>query len=161
MIKTSCNSERMFLEQLLSASEFLGQSLGALPRRNSGLTPSPTSRVGDYGCGWDPVDHSRATAWGQVNCTRLVHRASFSEIDEMQSTVATATASPCTRAEAKAELSASEPDSSPFFWSYTEEPHRTRRQAIIKAHPEVKHRGLVQSLILTRFRSRSCADRSL
>ncbi|KAL9108196.1 MAG: hypothetical protein Q9187_008326, partial [Circinaria calcarea] len=23
-----------------------------------------------------------------------------------------------------------------FFWSYTEEPHRTRRQAIIKAHPE-------------------------
>ncbi|KAI9798327.1 MAG: hypothetical protein M1833_004899 [Piccolia ochrophora] len=24
-----------------------------------------------------------------------------------------------------------------FFWSYTEEPHRTRRQAIIKAHPEV------------------------
>ena len=24
-----------------------------------------------------------------------------------------------------------------FFWSHTEEPHRTRRQAIIKAHPEV------------------------
>ncbi|MCJ1259811.1 hypothetical protein MMC24_007650 [Lignoscripta atroalba] len=24
-----------------------------------------------------------------------------------------------------------------FFWCYTEEPHRTRRQAIIKAHPEV------------------------
>src|SRR5271155_2187284 len=24
-----------------------------------------------------------------------------------------------------------------FFWTYTEEPHRTRRQAIIKAHPEV------------------------
>ncbi|KAI9710211.1 MAG: hypothetical protein M1812_007483 [Candelaria pacifica] len=24
-----------------------------------------------------------------------------------------------------------------FFWSYTEEPHRTRRQAIIKAHPEI------------------------
>lgn len=32
------------------------------------------------------------------------------------------------------------PDSSiedHFFWTYTEEPHRTRRQAIIKAHPEV------------------------
>lgn len=28
-------------------------------------------------------------------------------------------------------------DSDKFFWSYTEEPHRTRRQAIIKAHPEV------------------------
>jgi len=25
-----------------------------------------------------------------------------------------------------------------FFWSYTEEPHRTRRQAIIKAHPEAR-----------------------
>lgn len=24
-----------------------------------------------------------------------------------------------------------------FFWTYTEEPHRTRRQAIIKAHPKV------------------------
>ena len=24
-----------------------------------------------------------------------------------------------------------------FFWTYTEEPHRTRRQAIVKAHPEV------------------------
>jgi sphingolipid delta-4 desaturase len=26
-----------------------------------------------------------------------------------------------------------------FFWTYTEEPHRTRRMAIIKAHPEVFH----------------------
>lgn len=25
-----------------------------------------------------------------------------------------------------------------FFWTYTEEPHRSRRMAIIKAHPEVK-----------------------
>lgn len=25
-----------------------------------------------------------------------------------------------------------------FFWAYTEEPHRTRRQAIIKKHPEVR-----------------------
>lgn len=25
-----------------------------------------------------------------------------------------------------------------FFWTYTEEPHRTRRLAIIKAHPEVQ-----------------------
>lgn len=24
-----------------------------------------------------------------------------------------------------------------FLWTYTEEPHRTRRLAIIKAHPEV------------------------
>ena len=27
-----------------------------------------------------------------------------------------------------------------FFWTYTEEPHRTRRLAIIKAHPEVRKR---------------------
>ncbi|KAJ5081978.1 Sphingolipid delta(4)-desaturase [Penicillium argentinense] len=26
-----------------------------------------------------------------------------------------------------------------FFWTYTEEPHRSRRQAIIKAHPEVRY----------------------
>jgi hypothetical protein len=28
-------------------------------------------------------------------------------------------------------------DNNDFFWTYTEEPHRSRRQAIIKAHPEV------------------------
>lgn len=28
-------------------------------------------------------------------------------------------------------------DGDQFFWAYTEEPHRTRRQAIIKTHPEV------------------------
>jgi len=30
-----------------------------------------------------------------------------------------------------------QPDNNDFFWTYTEEPHRSRRQAIIKAHPEV------------------------
>lgn len=30
-----------------------------------------------------------------------------------------------------------EDDHDHFFWTYTEEPHRTRRMAIIKAHPEV------------------------
>ena len=29
------------------------------------------------------------------------------------------------------------PEEKDFFWTYTEEPHRTRRQAIIQAHPEV------------------------
>ncbi|KAJ5304785.1 uncharacterized protein N7443_004445 [Penicillium atrosanguineum] len=59
------------------------------------------------------------------------------------------TASPHLRmAAAKAKNSASEtsqrispPETSSvddhFFWTYTEEPHRSRRQAIIKAHPEV------------------------
>jgi sphingolipid delta-4 desaturase len=31
----------------------------------------------------------------------------------------------------------SDPEHDKFLWSYTEEPHRTRRQAIIKTHPEV------------------------
>jgi len=39
----------------------------------------------------------------------------------------------------KGGLTVSEDDH--FFWTYTEEPHRTRRQAIIKAHPEVRHLG--------------------
>lgn len=30
-----------------------------------------------------------------------------------------------------------------FFWTYTEEPHRSRRQAIIKAHPEVSLRRVI------------------
>jgi sphingolipid delta-4 desaturase len=36
-----------------------------------------------------------------------------------------------------------------FFWTYTEEPHRTRRMAIIKAHPEVptsSSRAIVQEI---------------
>ncbi|KAL8850142.1 MAG: hypothetical protein Q9221_004903 [Calogaya cf. arnoldii] len=39
-----------------------------------------------------------------------------------------------------------------FFWTYTEEPHRTRRQAIIKAHPEVTklcgHEPLTKYIVL-------------
>jgi sphingolipid delta-4 desaturase len=31
----------------------------------------------------------------------------------------------------------SDAGNSQFFWTYTEEPHRSRRQAIIKAHPEI------------------------
>ncbi|MCJ1289753.1 hypothetical protein MMC34_001286 [Xylographa carneopallida] len=52
----------------------------------------------------------------------------------MHSSVATATIQPETALSLKA-AAVSEHDK--FFWAYTEEPHRTRRQAIIKAHPEV------------------------
>ncbi|TPX06885.1 uncharacterized protein E0L32_002381 [Thyridium curvatum] len=38
------------------------------------------------------------------------------------------------RADGKDAIEARKDD---FFWTYTEEPHRTRRMAIIKAHPEV------------------------
>ncbi|KAF2742476.1 sphingolipid delta4-desaturase [Sporormia fimetaria CBS 119925] len=58
----------------------------------------------------------------------------------MQSSVATETAMPRKRANiTKLGATGASPsnDSDHFFWTYTEEPHRTRRQAIIKAHPEV------------------------
>jgi len=56
--------------------------------------------------------------------------------------ISTQTASPPLSATAKKDVQpAVEQDQSQahdhFFWTYTEEPHRTRRQAIIKAHPEV------------------------
>lgn len=35
-------------------------------------------------------------------------------------------------------------DHEDFFWTYTEEPHRTRRMAIIKAHPEVRRSPALQ-----------------
>ena len=38
-----------------------------------------------------------------------------------------------------------------FFWTYTEEPHRTRRQAIIKAHPEVNFPVVTRSVIKITF----------
>ncbi|KAL1586785.1 hypothetical protein WHR41_04649 [Cladosporium halotolerans] len=56
----------------------------------------------------------------------------------MSSSVATATTTQ-RRAAASTPPPAKEQASSKddFFWTYTEEPHATRRQAIIKAHPEV------------------------
>ena len=35
-----------------------------------------------------------------------------------------------------------------FFWTYTEEPHRSRRLAIIKAHPEVRYPALPPGFLL-------------
>lgn len=64
----------------------------------------------------------------------------------MRSSVSTATVPPKQPAkrtftvkagESEVVASKAENDHDKFFWTYTEEPHRTRRQAIIKAHPEV------------------------
>lgn len=46
-------------------------------------------------------------------------------------------------------------DKTDFFWTYTEEPHRTRRLAIIKAHPEARPLVTIPLLLkpLTRFRT--------
>ncbi|KAI9801357.1 MAG: hypothetical protein M1825_003336 [Sarcosagium campestre] len=57
---------------------------------------------------------------------------------------ATTTSSSITKVESKSvsppealDVGAPSSEHDHFFWTYTEEPHRTRRQAIIKAHPEV------------------------
>lgn len=42
-----------------------------------------------------------------------------------------------------------------FFWTYTEEPHRSRRLAIIKAHPEVPLPACPCILAVTNAMSRS------
>lgn len=64
----------------------------------------------------------------------------------MRSSVTTTTTSSAratsqrkTEAQSQKQEQASVPhdDVDRFFWTYTEEPHKTRRQAIIKAHPEV------------------------
>ena len=53
----------------------------------------------------------------------------------MPSTIATTTVRASSKPDLPKQVSARF-DGDQFFWSYTEEPHRTRRQAIIKAHPE-------------------------
>ena len=55
----------------------------------------------------------------------------------MPSTIATTTVRASSKPDLPKQVSARF-DGDQFFWSYTEEPHRTRRQAIIKAHPEVR-----------------------
>lgn len=60
----------------------------------------------------------------------------------MASAVTTATIAPRSstkRTSGPSTATAGKPqdDHDHFFWTYTEEPHRTRRMAIIKAHPEV------------------------
>lgn len=54
----------------------------------------------------------------------------------MPSTIATTTVQASSKPDLPKQVSARF-DGDQFLWSYTEEPHRTRRQAIIKAHPEV------------------------
>ena len=61
---------------------------------------------------------------------------------------ATTTIQPVLRADVSKEVQASF-DGDHFFWSHTEEPHRTRRQAIIKAHPEVLR---FSNVLICRFR---------
>lgn len=74
----------------------------------------------------------------------------------MKSSVTTATIPPKEPAKRSFKVKAEEHaepsfenDHNRFFWTYTEEPHRTRRMAIIKAHPEVlRLRMLVEAQLL-------------
>lgn len=68
----------------------------------------------------------------------------------MPSTIATTTVQASSKPHLPKQVSARF-DGDQFFWSYTEEPHRTRRQAIIKAHPEVYHFLSTTSLALANF----------
>ena len=71
--------------------------------------------------------------YGSINA----HDRYIPAIRERMSSAVTVTAS---QASSQLDLPRRAPTSfngDKFFWSYTEEPHRTRRQAIIKAHPEV------------------------
>jgi len=45
-----------------------------------------------------------------------------------------------------------------FFWTYTEEPHRTRRLAIIKAHPEVCFTTWHRPCVLPLFEIKEARD---
>jgi sphingolipid delta-4 desaturase len=58
---------------------------------------------------------------------------STATVSQPQQTVAGAKAAP----QAQEQASSGSDKHDDFFWTYTEEPHATRRQAIIKAHPEV------------------------
>ena len=78
----------------------------------------------------------------------------FSLCTAMRSTITTSTVQPpitkVATSETKHSLNTSK-DQNDFFWSYTEEPHRTRRQAIIKAHPEVSCLGSFRGHSSTKF----------
>lgn len=69
----------------------------------------------------------------------------------MRSSVATATAPPKQPAKrgltVQAQAEKPQQDHDDFFWTYTEEPHRSRRQAIIKAHPEVHKTAIRYSIV--------------
>lgn len=55
----------------------------------------------------------------------------------MSSTLTTTESTPLSNLQDLPKSAPAKFDGDHFFWSYTEEPHRTRRHAIIKAHPEV------------------------
>jgi sphingolipid delta-4 desaturase len=63
---------------------------------------------------------------------------STATLSQPQQTVAgTKTATAPQQQQAQESKSSNKKQHDEFFWTYTEEPHATRRQAIIKAHPEV------------------------
>lgn len=83
------------------------------------------------------------------------------DCSRMYTTSLTTTISPEPRSNAAQDATVSAGDDH-FFWSYTEEPHKSRRQAIIKAHPEVSLTNLpFCHNQLIKLRSLSFAGQSL
>lgn len=66
------------------------------------------------------------------SCSALLRYQPFSPMARSAATTATKEATP-----PASSSPAPQQDNTDFLWTYTEEPHRTRRLAIIKAHPEV------------------------
>jgi hypothetical protein len=86
-----------------------------------------------------PKVANNSTNQPRRTCTRSIsvpeiqpHLFELSQLDNTPSTATMSSTTTQTTTDSK-----SKPGQTDFFWSYTEEPHRTRRQAIIKAHPEV------------------------
>jgi hypothetical protein len=87
------------------------------------------------------TDNSLQLLFG-LNCLPTTHPPTLATMSTSAST-ATVTQPQRTAAGSKTAPQVKEQAAAPtdkqddFFWTYTEEPHATRRQAIIKAHPEV------------------------
>ena len=70
-----------------------------------------------------PTSVSTTTVSTAVDPTKEIHHANSEEVN----------------------LEQASPDYDRFFWTYTEEPHKSRRHAIIKAHPEVAENLMIWS----------------
>jgi hypothetical protein len=109
---------------------WLGQVWRSKPKRSTDLAVISSS--------WTP--HNSLQLLFDLNCQTTTHPPTLAT---MSSSISTATvtqpqrtaAGSKTASQAKEQTASTNKDD--FFWTYTEEPHATRRQAIIKAHPEV------------------------
>lgn len=67
----------------------------------------------------------------------VVSSGMTTELDSASTSSASASASTSASADEPEPAKAATGDGDDFLWMYTEEPHRSRRMAILKTHPEV------------------------